>query len=92
MPWYVSRILGLGDIHPYMLPYGQFVLVDEKKNKREVAGWLPCHHANVEYELCLKNNGDIVSISSMRICCPVSGSNIAGVAGPCAAPWPIFET
>lgn len=67
MPWYVSRILGLGDIHPYMLPYGQFVLVDEKKNKREVAGWLPCHHANVEYELCLKNNGDIVSISSMRM-------------------------
>jgi len=90
MPWCVSRVVRLVDIHLHILPFGEFVLVDEKKNKTRAIGWLPCHHANIAYELNMKKNGDIVSILGMRMLrnknrAPVSAAAkkiAAGTLGP----------
>lgn len=67
MPWCVVKVVRLIDTHIHILPFCEFVLVDENKHKKNVIGWLPCHHGNVEYDLCMKKNGDIVSILNMRM-------------------------
>ena len=67
MPWHVISVLRLGEVHPHILPRGEFTLEDEQRHKVKASGWLPCHHGNVEYELEMKKNGDIVSLDWMRM-------------------------
>jgi len=67
MPWQVSRILRLWQIYPHILPPGKFDIVNTDGHKKTVSGWLPCHHANVQYELSFKKNGDIARVLWMKM-------------------------
>lgn len=67
MSWQVARILRLWQIYPHILPPGKFILVDDTGKKKTCTGWLPCHHANVQYQLAFKPNGDIARVLSMNM-------------------------
>ena len=70
MPWQVVRVLRLWQVYPHILPPGKFILVDSDGHKKTCTGWLPCHHANVQYELAFKPNGDIVRVLAMNMLRP----------------------
>jgi len=67
MSWQVARILRLWQVYPHILPPGKFVLIDAEGHKKTCTGWLPCHHANVQYELAFKPNGDIARVLAMNM-------------------------
>jgi len=70
MPWQVVRVLRLWQVYPHILPPGEFILVDSDGHKKTCTGWLPCHHANVQYELAFKPNGDIARVLAMNMLRP----------------------
>ena len=50
--WFIQKITKLRFREPNLLPSADFVLTDGT-NIKKVRGWLPCHHANVGYDLKL---------------------------------------
>lgn len=67
MSWQIVRVLRLWQVYPHILPPGKFILVDADGKKKTCTGWLPCHHANVQYELAFKPNGDIARVLWMNM-------------------------
>ena len=67
MPWQVARVLRLWQVYPHILPPGKFIIVDDDGHKKTCTGWLPCHHANVQYQLAFKPNGDIARVLAMKM-------------------------
>ena len=67
MSWQVARVLRLLQVYPHILPPGKFIIVDDDGHKKTCTGWLPCHHANVQYQLAFKPNGDIARVLAMNM-------------------------
>lgn len=53
--WFIEKITRIHFPDEHLLPSCQFILTDGKTRK-DVKGWLPCHHTNVAYELQLVSN------------------------------------